>query len=248
MKPHKLNCETLKHYLKHNKIQKNNIQFLYRVNTMLFEDMLKQIYDDLNMHCLNSLINNIIMLIKNDKSFLKNNIEYFSKEYRIDTNVLHVAIYALTIGIALKFDESKLINLGIAGLMHDIGLKYIDDEIVYKKDKLTPKEADMIQAHIHYSVQIAEHNHIHNPYIIDAVLHHHEREDGSGYPSGLHTRNINELASILAICDVFEALISKRPYREAHTYFEALELMIKDETMQQQFNQKYLKVFLKSFI
>jgi HD-GYP domain-containing protein (c-di-GMP phosphodiesterase class II) len=124
----------------------------------------------------------------------------------------------------------------------------MDKDTLQKKSKLDNKELDMIYKYPERSVTMANHNHIHNPYVIDAIMHHHERYDGSGYPEGLLENEISQYGAILGICDVFDALTSDRPYRKKFTYFEALKLMIKDGSMANQFNHNYLQTFLKSLI
>ena len=77
-------------------------------------------------------------------------------------------------------------------------------------------------------------------------MQHHERYDGSGYPENLTEKDISEFASILAICDVFDALTNNRPHRKEHSSFEALKMMMKDSSMINKFNQRYLKLAIKS--
>jgi HD-GYP domain-containing protein (c-di-GMP phosphodiesterase class II) len=106
----------------------------------------------------------------------------------------------------------------------------------------------VVQKHPDYSVEIVMKNYIHDPYIIDAIKHHHESHDGNGYPDGLSGNAISEFSSIICISDVFDALTNNRAYREKHSTFDALKIMMKDETMVNRFNQNYLKVFLQSFL
>ncbi|MDQ1337456.1 MAG: hypothetical protein QG617_423, partial [Campylobacterota bacterium] len=95
------------------------------------------------------------------------------------------------------------------------------------------------------SVEIIKQNHIHDPYILDAVMHHHERYDGSGYPNNLTKGDISDFASILAICDVFDALTNSRAHRKNYSSFDALKMMMRDSEMVNGFNQRYLHLSLK---
>jgi len=106
----------------------------------------------------------------------------------------------------------------------------------------------LIQKHSQYSVDILNQNKIHDPYIVNAVMHHHERFDGSGYPNQLTGDEISNFAAILAICDVFDALTNNRPHRGNYSTFNALKMMMRDTDMVNKFNQKYLNIFLKSFL
>jgi HD-GYP domain-containing protein (c-di-GMP phosphodiesterase class II) len=76
-------------------------------------------------------------------------------------------------------------------------------------------------------------------------MHHHESHDGTGYPDALLSEEISPFASILSVCDVFEALTNDRPYRKKYSTFNALKIMMKDDEMVNKFNQEYLKSFLK---
>lgn len=244
-----LDCTNLQSYVKLNKdLNKKNIQFIYKVSSLLFIKMIDDQYNALKISCIESIVKSIIFLIQHKKDYLKDTIQYFSNDYELDFHSLHVAIYTVHLGNALNLDEHELLTLGIAGLLHDIGIKNIDDDITQKKSELDAKELTIMQHHPRYSVEIIEHNHIHNPYIIDAVMHHHERYDGSGYPDKLHERQISKFAAIVGICDVFDALTNNRPYRKKYTHFEALKLMMKDPDMSNKFNHKFLQAFLKSLI
>ena len=245
-----LNCTNLESYVKLNKdISKKNIQFIYKVTSTLFINMSNNNkYSSSQIACIETIIKSIVFLIQNKKEYLKETIEHFSNEYELDFHSLHVTIYAISLGNALKLDKEQLLDLGTAALLHDIGLTKIDQEITHKNTELTPQEVIIVSDHPKLSVEIIEHNRIHNPYIIDAVIHHHERYDGSGYPDQLHEHQINEFASILAICDVFDALTNNRPYRKKYSPFEALKLMMKDPSMQNKFNDHYLQIFLKTLI
>lgn len=137
-------------------------------------------------------------------------------------------------------------QVGKAGLLHDLGLKKIDTSIIKKDAELDTTELKEIQKHSQYSVDIIKQNRIHDQYIINAIMHHHEQYDGNGYPKQLNRDEIGIFASILSICDVFDALTNNRPHRKQHTSFDAIKMMIKDKSMLGKFNHQYLQIFLKS--
>lgn len=248
-KKQELNCTNLNSYVELNKdLNKKNIQFIYKVNSLLFIKMFDNEYSSLKISCVESIVKSIIFLIQNKKTYLKETIQYFSNDYELDFHSLHVAIYSISLGSALGLNEDELLTLGIAGLLHDLGLIEVDHEITHKTSELTHQELEIVQQHPKRSVEIIKHYHIHNPYIIDAIMHHHERYDGSGYPDQQYAHQITQFASILAICDVFDALTNNRPHREKYTYFDALKLLMQDADMKNKFNQDYLQVFLKSLI
>ncbi|WP_310441274.1 HD-GYP domain-containing protein [Sulfurimonas sp.] len=241
-----LSCESLKYYIRHNKdnIQKR-VQLLYDVNSQLFDIYLSNKDNKINLECVELIVKSIIYLIKYDEIFIRNTMPYFINENMLKNHSLHVAIYALTLGNALKFKDEQLLQLGTAALLHDVGFKKIDAAIINKETPLSPQENKLVQKHPLYSVEIIKQNHIHDPYIIDAVMHHHERYDGTGYPEGRTRKEISTFASILAICDVFDALTNSRPHRKHFTSFNALKMMMRDSEMINGFNQEYLHMALK---
>lgn len=244
-----LTCGNLEHYI-HLNIDLNPklLNFLYKVHKKNYLHLLEQRYNEKTIECINNIVQAIVYIIQEKKDFIKNTVQYFSNEYELETHSLHVALYAVNLGHLLNFNKEQLLHIGLAGLIHDIGVKTINEDILTKSSDLDSDELNEIQQHPERSVAIAQHNHIHNPYIIDAIMHHHERYDGSGYPDNLIEKDISQYASILGICDVFDALTNDRPYRKKFSYFEALKFMIKDETMSHKFNNKYLQAFLKSLV
>ena len=225
-----------------------NLNLLYTVNRENFINILHNEDPRVVHTCTKNIASVIVYLVQNNNNFLKNNIKFFANEYQIDFHSLHVALYAVSIGTRLDFDEEKLIKLAIAALFMDIGLKFVDEHITDATLSLKELKEEHLLQHPQYSVNILEHNHIHDPYIIEGILHHHERYDGSGYPEGLKGREISPFSAILGICDTFDALTNKRPYRKQLTYFEALKFMLSDSSMKDKFNQSYLKIFLESLL
>lgn len=243
----KLACESLKYYVASsaNDIKKI-LEHIYAINNTLFVNYLNSENNKIDIKCVKELINVIVDLMFKDKKSLKKMIPNFLNEYELKYHSLHVAIYAIALGISQNLNRDEVIKLGIAGLLHDIGMKKIDEYIIKKNNKLTLEELDTIHQHPKYSVEIVKHNQILDPYIIDAIMHHHENQDGSGYPDSLYKNRISEFASILSIADVFDALTNTRSTREAYNSFKALSIMMKDESMVNKFNKKYLHLFLKS--
>jgi putative two-component system response regulator len=119
-------------------------------------------------------------------------------------------------------EEREILHYG--GLFHDIGKISIRDDVLLKPGKLTPEERKEIQRH-----PVAGRDLLRNMRTLDSampiVYHHHERYDGSGYPEGLVGDSIPLLARVASIADVYDALTTKRPYRDAMTRAEALEVM-----------------------
>lgn len=125
-----------------------------------------------------------------------------------------VSEYSVLIGKKLGLSEEDLHTLKIGGLFHDIGKIGVPDNILLKKTKLSEDEYSQIKNHPSIGVHILSNAKIFKD-IIPIVSHHHERYDGKGYPGQLKGNDIPYLARISAIADTFDAMTSKRPYRDA---------------------------------
>ena len=244
-----LSCETLDTYISYNKNDfKMVLSFLYEINNKIFNDFLKSKEDVINTSCLDQIVKSLIMLIKYNPNYLKGMIPHFISEYSILYHSLHVCMYSITLSHFLNFSKEETFQVGKAALMLDLGVKKINDSIIKKKTALTVKELEIVHKHPYYSSEIAKKNFVNNQYILDAIIHHHENLDGTGYPHRIKGDNVRGFAAILSICSVFDALTNNRPHREKHSTFEALKIMMKDESMTGKFKKQYLKVFLNLLI
>ncbi len=152
-----------------------------------------------------------------------------------------VSKYSVLIGENLGLSKSDLETLKIGGLFHDIGKIGITDNILLKTGKLTNTEFEEIKKHPSIGAHILENSSIFEN-IIPIVLHHHERYDGYGYPSKLKGLNIPFMARIVAVADSFDAMTSKRIYRNSLP-IEIVKLEF-EKCSGTQFDPKIAKVFL----
>ena len=152
-----------------------------------------------------------------------------------------VSEFSVLIGEKLGLPEEQIKTLRIGGLFHDIGKIGIPDKILLKTEKLTDDEYSEIKNHPSIGAHILGAAEIFKE-IIPIVKHHHERYDGRGYPTGLKGEDIPYLARITAVADTFDAMTSKRSYRDA------LDLQyVKDEIKRcegTQFDPQIAKIFL----
>jgi HD-GYP domain-containing protein (c-di-GMP phosphodiesterase class II) len=121
----------------------------------------------------------------------------------------------------MKLSQKDLDDLHRAGLLHDIGKLGIPPEILDKPGKLTEEEFALMRKHPEFGAKILEPITAYRA-IIPLVLYHHENYDGGGYPEGLSGERIPLGARIFALADVYDALISERPYRHAMEEWEVL--------------------------
>jgi len=133
-----------------------------------------------------------------------------------------------------------------AALLHDIGKAAIPRQILDKPGKLTPEEFEAIKRHPGAGYEyLRKHGKV-SPVIMDAVHHHHEALDGSGYPDGLKGDQIAPLTRILTVCDVFAALVEARAYKAARTPQQAVEVLI-DMTLTSKVDYEPVRILAASF-
>ena len=184
----------------------------------------------------------IVETLKNQKKFCDYiNIKTFDN-YTYEHS-LSVSIYATLVAIACGFKEKELENISLSGLLHDLGKKCIDDFILNKPDKLTDDEYEEIKKHSSFGYNIVKDDFQISATIKTTIYEHHENEDGTGYPRHLKGNEIYKFAKIIHIVDVYDALISKRPYKNPLPPVKALDY-IKEKTGTM-FDPYYVDIFMK---
>ena len=158
---------------------------------------------------------------------------------------VNVAVYAIKLAKHLDFTLQKQIELGLAGLLHDVGTAAIPDQVLYKQEKLSEKEINLFRARPNHSAKILKAFGYDYAYLAECAVQVHERIDGSGYPRGVHGDEINDYAKIIGLLDVWEALIHSRPQRDKLAPFTAVKEII--NTYKDRFEHKYLKALLNTF-
>lgn len=219
-----------------------------QVKTRITEDVTK-LFDDIESDSNASLAQNISDTIVNDvlkKDGVGLNLDELkvSDEYTFKHSV-DVAAGSIILAKYLGLGADNIRDIGTAGVLHDIGKIMIPNEILNKNGKLTDKEFAVIKNHPVYGYQILSKNQSIAEPIRRAVLYHHEKFCGGGYPSGLKGNEIPLYARVLSVIDVFDALVTERPYHKAYSVADTLEIMY---TMYAQFDAEVFQAFLKSLI
>lgn len=148
----------------------------------------------------------------------------------------------VAIGGEMHLDEKQIEALKYASMLHDTGKVDIPPEILTKTSKLTAREYDIIKRHPVKGAQILRPLQILRP-VIPIIMHHHERYDGTGYPSHLKKGQIPQGARIMAVADAFEAMVYGRPYRERMDIPSAIKELKKKVSTQ--FDPKVVEAFLR---
>lgn len=159
------------------------------------------------------------------------------------TNLINVSILGTKVGIGLGYYGEELDRLALGGLVHDIGLFAVPASLIAKAGRLTTDERMLIEQHPNLGAQVIHRLGPEYHWLTQVVLQAHERVDGCGYPNRLKGRQIGEMAQILGVVDVFDALVSDRPYRRRLLPHEAVkELLVVERTA---FPREILKALIE---
>lgn len=163
---------------------------------------------------------------------------------KYDSNhALSVGLLSYAIAVWRGLDYGERMQIALSGALHDIGMSRISSHVVFKKGNLKPDEYNEIKRHTLYGYQILKDVKGINESSLLGVLQHHEREDGDGYPLNLRGNQINIYAKIIAITDMFHALISRRTYRTEYSFFQAIDHLINEGN--NKLDQEIVNVFIK---
>ncbi len=202
-------------------------EYRARMNNLSRIKASERILDDFNRQLKTEVEHATKMLVQREKEALRvlsNAAEY--KDPETASHVARVAHYSKLLAKHYGLDETEQEIIFYASPLHDIGKVGISDQILLKPGRLDAEENSIMQGHCEIGWKILESSE--NPYLkAGAVISytHHEKFDGSGYPRGLKGEDIHLYGRITAIADVFDALTSHRPYKEAWPFDEALEYL-----------------------
>jgi len=192
-----------------------------------------------------NIVERFVRIYINDRNILLNlaTIKNKDNEY-IFNHSLNVCILSINIAASFGYNEQQVIEIGMGALLHDLGMLLLPSSILTKKGRLDEDEWYEIQKHPILGLHLLEKVSRLPESVPYVAYQSHERENGKGYPKQRSSRLIHCFAKILQIADVFEALSSPRPYREAHLPYKAMELVIK-MTRQGLISGEFVKAFLE---
>lgn len=155
-----------------------------------------------------------------------------------------VTFFSLKMAEEMQLLPYEVGKLELAGLLHDIGMIGVSEDVLNKTEALTQEEFEVIKKHVNYGVKILE-DIKQLKGVVEIIKYHHEKFDGSGYPQGLQGEEIPLCARIIAIADAYDSMVSNRSYREGLTHDDALKRI--EEQAGFQFDPQVVGVF-KSII
>ncbi len=180
----------------------------------------------------------------NDALAVDINMIKVSDEYTFKHSV-DVATMAMVVAKKMGMTEEEVHDIGVAGLLHDIGKSQIPSEILNKPGRLTEEEFALMKQHPLMGYNLLKENPGISETIKCAVLQHHEKINGQGYPMGMEASRISAFAKILTVVDIYDALVTERPYKAAFSQRDAVEMLM---AMTYELDMDALKGFLGSVI
>jgi putative nucleotidyltransferase with HDIG domain len=169
-------------------------------------------------------------LVAAEEAFLGSHVRALTialaeKDEYTEGHTRRVALRAVQVGEELGLGAQRLRSLAIGGLLHDIGKLQVPDEILKKPGPLSDEEYAVVKRHTEWGAQLLRELGGFSDGVRTVVLRHHERLDGSGYPDGAAGDRLDLDTRILAVCDVYDALVSQRVYRDAWPHERAMAIL-----------------------
>lgn len=171
-------------------------------------------------------VENIVTELCKNKDVMVNMMDLSSYDSYTYAHSLNVTMLSVLVGASLGFPHNDLVGLGMGALLHDIGKIHINKRILLKNGPLTDEEFEIIKKHPQDGFDyIRKRFHLPTKYL-HTILEHHEKFDGTGYPNGKKGNEISLYGRICAVADVYDAVSSKRPYRNPLPVHECVEYIM----------------------
>jgi len=223
---------------------KNALEIKVRVKQEIYNVMQDVKYGkQVNMGNVNEVVGEMVESVFNNKHALTTLCRVKDKDEYTFLHSISVCTLMVAFCKTLGFDRDTIAQVGTGALLHDIGKMKIPDEILNKNGKLTGSEYNIIKRHVlHGRAILKETPEIHKS-SMEILEHHHERYDGTGYPSGLKGENISKLGQMAAVVDVYDAITSDRVYHKRVEPAEVLKSIY--EWSQYHFNREVVQNFIR---
>lgn len=237
-------CNDIRTVLKNQSTMHDRLQVIYTYSQYLIQSWLEQeIHVVLPMEALSKIVEEFVPIANSERLTLSKFNDFLDNKDDLSAHLVNVMFFAAIIGSQIGLDFTDQEKLLTSALLHDIGKSELDEALLKKSDFLSEREYHHMQRHADASASIVQKSGLKDRVIVHAIKEHHERLDGSGYPKGLHDEYITQFGKIIAVCDVFDALITIKPYRGAYSTYNALQLMRSAE--KERLDMKYINVLIK---
>ena len=194
-----------------------------------------------NIKSCQALVQSTVIYVLEGRNAFHNMLRVMSFDYSLYSHSVNVCTFSLALAQAMGMEKTQqLVELGTGALLHDVGKIRVGDAILYKRGPLDDSEMERIRRHPTWGVEIIHETNLIPERSYLPIGQHHERLNGSGYPHGLASTEIDDYSKIVAIADVFDAMTTDRVYRSAVESFPALKTMFADAEC---FSREYLEAF-----
>jgi len=198
---------------------------VYQKASSVMDDLFKNPDSLENMQRSQNIVDGFVNLALQDEATIESIMKIAAHDYYTHTHSINVSIYSLSLAKFLGLKDKDLEDIGMSSMMHDLGKSKVDAAIINKNGKLSDAEFTEMKNHPQRGYDIAINMGLKDKRILSGIRDHHEKLDGGGYPRGLKDKQISLFARIIAVADVFDALTTKRSYKDAMRSFEAISII-----------------------
>ncbi len=226
-------------------VVKNQVTKTYKNTVMTIKQFLYELSlgCPIDYHVIKELSGTIFKEIDQSSNIIQCLNEIKSADEYTYTHCVNVAFYSMLTAKWMKLPDQAIEEIVQAGLLHDIGKTKIPIEILNKNGKLTTKEFEIMKEHPRFGYEMLKDIDGISDEILEAVLQHHERIDGSGYPYQLRSEELNMYTKIIAVADVYDAMTQNRVYKKKVSPFESFQMFL--TTGISSYDTAVLSAFLK---
>lgn len=182
----------------------------------------------------------------NDEAIVFKLHQYTTKEDYLYHHSLAMSLLSSFLARKMGYEKGESIQVGLAGFLSDAGMAKVDPQIITKDSSLMYKEHEEIKKHPSYSYLLVQPINILTDAVKLAVVQHHERLDGSGYPLGLMDDKIHQYTRIIALCDTYHAMTSERLYQQNQSPFKVMDELRKNQFTK--FDAQVVQTFIQGFM
>jgi hypothetical protein len=185
----------------------------------------------------------VTSLARDDRLFVR--AVSLRTEASLIRNLVNTAIFAVKVGMGLGYRRDELSRLGLAGLVHDLGMFRLPDQLLNDPGRWADHQIELLRTHPNIGAELLTQVAPDQPWLAEVALQEHERANGTGYPRGLKGYQTHEFAQIIGLADVFDALLTPRPYRRKMFPHEAIrELLMVEKAA---FSSQVIKAMVEQF-
>jgi len=215
---------------------------LYQCSQNLVREVLEDPRSGEMMERTGGLVAHTVDFLFRESTSFQHLMQVTSYDYYTYTHSVNVFVFAMSLAQRLGHTPEELHRFGQGALLHDVGKSRINPDIVNAKGKLTEDQWQEMRMHTVYGCEILADRGVTDEVILDVTRHHHEKLNGKGYPDGLKDDEISKWVRICTIADIFDALTTRRSYKEAMNSFPGLQFM--REHMSDELDPDYFRAFV----